>query len=149
VRSLGYGTYLFSVRDVSRIEPAAVFGIFTWDWAAADQNYSEVDIEMSRWGDPTIKNAQYVIQPFYLPANVFRFSMPAGATMHSLEWQPGRISFTTTRPSGTVVAQHDFKSPVPSPGLESVSMNLYAFHGGKTPPEKGAEVVIEKFEYLP
>jgi hypothetical protein len=126
-----------------------VFGLFTWDWAAADQNYSELDIEMSRWGDPAIKNVQYVVQPFYLPANVFRFSMPKGAAMHSLEWQPGRISFTTTRPSGSVVAHHEFKTAAPSPGLESVHMNLYAFHGGKVPPDKGAEVVIEKFEYLP
>jgi hypothetical protein len=50
-RSLGFGTYSFSVRDISRLEPAAVFGMFTWDYAAGDQNNSEVDIEISRWGD--------------------------------------------------------------------------------------------------
>jgi len=30
-RSLGYGTYRFTVRDISQLEPATVFGMFTWD----------------------------------------------------------------------------------------------------------------------
>jgi len=30
-RSLGYGTYSFVVRDISHLEPAAVFTMFTWD----------------------------------------------------------------------------------------------------------------------
>ena len=34
-RSLGYGTYLFVVRDVSQLEPAAVLSMFTWDDADA------------------------------------------------------------------------------------------------------------------
>ena len=148
-RSLGYGTYVFSVADTSGLPPAAVFGIFTWDWARADQNYSELDIETSRWGDPTSKNTQYVVQPFYLPANVFRFSTGRGVITHSIQWQAGRLSFRSIRASGEAVAQHDFTSGVPTPGIESVRLNLYAFRGGKVPPDKSAEVVIEKFEYLP
>src|ERR1700756_2356852 len=31
-RSLGYGTYSFTVEDVSTLEPAVVFGMFTWDF---------------------------------------------------------------------------------------------------------------------
>ena len=77
-RSLGYGTYSFTVRDISGLPPAAVFSMFTWDYALADQNFSEVDIEISRWGDPEGKNAQYVVQPFYVPANVSRFMAPSG-----------------------------------------------------------------------
>ncbi len=36
-RSLGYGTYSFMVRDISELEPAAIFSIFTYDYAWADQ----------------------------------------------------------------------------------------------------------------
>jgi hypothetical protein len=153
-RSLGHGTYSFVVRDISRLEPAAVFGIFTWDYSGADQNYREVDIEVSHWGDPAIKNAQYVVQPYYVPANVDRFSAPAGTLAHSFHWEPGRISFSTARgpqssAGARAVAEHVFTSGVPSHGIESIRMNLYVFGNAKIPLENGAEVVVEKFEYLP
>ncbi|HVP46545.1 MAG TPA: glycoside hydrolase family 16 protein [Bryobacteraceae bacterium] len=153
-RSLGYGTYSFIVQDTSRLAPAAVFTMFTWDYAGVDENFHEIDIEISRFGDPASKNAQYVIQPYYVPANVERFSAPSGVLMHSFHWAPGRISFRTVRGSGTnagshPVAEHVFTSGVPSPGIESVRMNLYVFASAKIPLENGAEVVIEKFEYLP
>ena len=77
-RSLGYGTYRFVVRDVSHLEPAAVLSLFTWDEADAGQNHREMNIELARWGDPASKNAQYVVQPYYVPANVVRFDLPAG-----------------------------------------------------------------------
>jgi hypothetical protein len=47
------------------------------------------------------------------------------------------------------VADHDFTSGVPSPGGESVHLDLYIFGNAKDPLQKDAEVVIEKFEYLP
>ena len=152
-RSLGYGTYSFVVRDTSHLEPAAVFGMFTWDYSGADQNYREFAIEVSRWGDPAIKNAQYIVQPYYVPANVARFVAPAGTLTHSIHWEAGRISLKTVHGSqngaGDAVAEHVFTSGVPSHGIESIRMNLYVFGSAKVPLENGAEVVIEKFEYLP
>ena len=47
------------------------------------------------------------------------------------------------------VAQHDFTSGVPTPGSESIRINLYVFGYATVPLKNGAEVVIEKFEYLP
>ena len=153
-RSLGYGTYSFSVRDCSHLEPAAVFGMFTWDYAGADQNYREADIEISHWGDPASKNGQYVLQPFYIPANVARYTVPSGALTHSFRWEPGRMTFRTVHgfksgTGGQAVAERVFTAGVPSPGIESVRMNLYVFKSGKIPLKNGTEVVVEKFEYLP
>ena len=152
-RSLGYGTYRFVVRDVSHLEPAAVLTLFTWDEADAGQNHREMNIELARWGDPASKNAQYVIQPYYVPANVVRFDAPAGVLTHSFRWEPGRVAFTTVR--GAVadgpspITQHVFTSGVPSPGGESVHLNLYIFGNAKDALRNDVEVVIEKFEYLP
>src|SRR5882724_10954897 len=134
--------------------PAAVFTMFTWDYAGSDPNNREMDIEVSRWGDPTTKNAQYVVKPFYVPENASRFAVPSGALTHSFRWEPGRVLFRTVRgpESGTKaapIAEHVFTSGVPSPGVESVRMNLYIFHLVKEPLQKENEVVIEKFEYLP
>jgi len=153
-RSFGYGTYSFVVRDTSHLEPAIVFAMFTWDYAGGDQNNREMDIEISRWGDPASKNAQYVVQPFYVPANVVRFTMPAGVLTHSFRWEPGKVSCKTVRgsvdgPASDVISEHVFTAGVPSPGAESVRMAIYVYGKADNPVQNDAEVVIEKFEYLP
>lgn len=152
-RSLGYGTYRFVVRDVSQLEPAAVLSLITWDEADAGQNHREMNIELAKWGDAASKNAQYVVQPYYVPANVVRFNVPAGVLTHSFRWEPGQVAFKTVRgpvaDGPTPIAQHVFTSGVPSPGGESIHLDLYIFGNAKDPLQKGVEVVIEKFEYLP
>jgi hypothetical protein len=150
-RSLGYGSYRFVVEDISHLEPAAVLAISTWDDAGA---YREMDIEISRWGEPTGKNAQYVVQPYFVPANVVRFLSPPGTLAYSFTWEPGRVSFMTARGSAPesksgVVAAHVFTSGIPSPGSELVQMNLYAFNNKRSPLQHQVEVIIEKFQYLP
>jgi hypothetical protein len=147
-RSLGYGTYSFAVRDTSHLQPAAALAMFTYDYAGADENYHEIGIEISRWGDPASKNAQYVIQPYYVPTNVVRFNAPAGPLTHSFRWEPNRVSFQTTR-GAKAISERVFTSGIPSHGIESVRMTLYIFRKAKVPLENGAEVVIDKFEYLP
>ena len=131
-RSLGYGTYMFVLRDVSQLDPAAAVGLLTWDDQGAEQNHRELDIEISQWGDRTISNAQYVVQPYYVPANVVRFAAPPGLLTHSFRWEPGRALFRTVRGAalsarGPVVAEHEFTAGVPIPGTEKVRMNLYFF----------------------
>jgi hypothetical protein len=151
-RALGYGTYAFTVRDTSKLDPAAAFGMITWDEEALDQNHRELDIEISQWGDPSVPNAQYVLQPYYVPANVARFSAPAGTLTHTFRWEPGRVSFHTTRgrnAMATRVARKDFTSGVPSPGTERVRLNLYYFRYAPSQPQKDVEVVVERFQYLP
>lgn len=150
-RSLGYGSYRFVVRDITGLEPAAVFSIFTWDDSGPTR---EMNIEVSRWGEAASKNAQFVIQPYYVPANAVRFIAPAGVLTYWLNWEPGRAAFTAARGataslgSGTV-ASHAFTSGIPSPGKETIHMNLYVFDNKNSPLRNGCEVVIEKFEYLP
>jgi hypothetical protein len=153
-RNLGYGSYSFVVRDTSQLEPAGVLAMFIWDYAGDDQNNREMDIEISRWGDPASKNAQYEVQPFYVPANVARFTAPSGVLAHSFRWEPGRVTFRTMRgsasdPRGEIISEHVFTSGVPSPGAESIRLALYVYGKGDAPVQNGAEVVIEKFEYLP
>jgi hypothetical protein len=146
--SLGQGLYLFTVRDVSHLDPAAAMTLCTWDDLGTDQHHREVDIEVSRWGDPASKNAQYVVQPFDEPANVVRFEAPAGPLTYSFHWEPGRVSFKTVRDS-RLVAAHEFTSGVPSPGGELVKINLYVFPKSQIPARRPSEVIVEKFEYLP
>src|SRR5258707_11855709 len=153
-RSLGYGTYRFAVQDSADLQPSAVLGIYTLDEAKPHEIRRELNIELSRWGEPGKKNAQYVIQPYYVPENISRFILPAGVLTHTLRWQPGEASFKTNR--GPVeagrskgIAEHVFTSGVPTAAEETVHIELYEFHHSKSVSQLPAEVVIQKFEYLP
>jgi hypothetical protein len=96
-RSLGYGT----VRDTSHLDPAAALGFLTWDELGPEQNHRELDVEVSRWGNVENKDVQYVVQPHYVAANVYRFNQPAGQLTRSFRWEPDRTLFQTVRPDGT------------------------------------------------
>jgi hypothetical protein len=144
-RSLGYGSYRFVVHDVSRMEPASVFALYTFDYLGASR---EMDIEISRWGEPEDKNAQFVVQPYVVPANTVRFDAPAGTLTSWMIWGPGQVSFKTVRGSNTV-AEHVFTSGVPNPGSERIHMNLWTYGNQQHPLQHEFEVVIEKFEFLP
>jgi hypothetical protein len=151
-RSLGYGTYTFHFQGPPTLEPATVLGMFTWDELEGGQSHREMDIELSRWGDPTVKNAQFVVQPYFVAANVFRFMAPQSARTYSFRWEPGSVTFRAvgaTQNPDRVLAEHVFTSGVPSPAGETVHINLYPFGKSRTPQHQGVEVVIEKFEFLP
>lgn len=155
-RSLGYGTYRYVVREASFLEPATVLSMFTWDDTSPEQNHREFGVEIARWGEPTNRNAQFVVQPYYVPANVARFMAPSGRITYSVRWRPESLSFQAVQVEGKanphMIAEHTFISGIPTPGNESVHMNLYVFGSWGTsriPLKQQTEVVIEKFEYIP
>ncbi len=140
-RALGYGTYVFVVHDISQLDPAAAVGLLTWDDQGADQNHRELDIEISRWGDPGVANAQYVVQPYYVPANVARFAAPPGRLRTRFGGSRGarrsaRCALPALEADAPVIARHEFTSGVPTPGNERVRMNLYFFRYAPSPPQK-------------
>ena len=128
-----------------------MLGLLTWDDEALQQNHRELDIEISRWGDAAIANAQYVVQPYYVAANVRRFDAPAGRLTHSLRWEPGRAVFRTVKGrTARLVAAHEFTAGVPVPGQrtcphEPVLLPILS-HAAR---RRTIEVVIERFQYLP
>jgi hypothetical protein len=153
-RSLGYGTYRFQLRDVSHLEPSAVLTLITWDGVGTESTRHELDVELGRWGHLENTNVNYVVQPYYVPANYVAFRAPPGPYTHSFRWEPGRVTFSTVAGSGNtgagrVISQYVFTSGVPTPESESVRIALYVFHQGKIPLKNENEVIIDKFEYLP
>lgn len=154
--SLGYGTYSFTVEDTSRLDPSVVFEIFTWDYSTDRENHREFDIDIGRRGDPENKNAEFALQPNFVPTNISRFSTPAGKLKYTIVWEPGRITMETYHLSSTVnsplVYKHVFTSEIPTPGSESVRMTFYVYRkptGDSLPLQNPAEVVVDRFEYLP
>jgi hypothetical protein len=152
--SLGYGTYAFAVRDTSQIDSSAAFSMYTFDPLGSDQNFRELTVDISRWGDPDTMNGQFVVQPETVPANVFRFAIPSGLVTHSFRWEPGRVSFRAVRgagapPRGGVVAERLFTARVPTAGAETPHMTLLYDRSAMRPPSKAVEVVVETFTFLP
>jgi hypothetical protein len=154
-RSLGYGTYNFVIRDTARLDPAVVLSLHTYDDSAGDQYFREWDIEIGRWGRTASReNAQFGIQPFYVPGNLARFTEPPGTLTYSLLWEPGRAVFKAFR--GSLIRsgarpfyEHTFTAGVPSPGQELLEVMFYIVASKQSPGQKNTEVIIDRFEYLP
>jgi hypothetical protein len=155
VRSLGYGTYNFVVRDTAHLDPAVVLSLHTFDDSAGDQYFREWDIEIGRWGRTgSIENAQFGIQPFYVPGNLARFIEPPGTLIYSMLWEPGRVVLRAFRGSpiqsgARPFYEHSFTAGVPSPGGELLELMFYIVASEKSPVQNNTEVIIDKFEYLP
>src|SRR6266576_4100479 len=153
-RSLGYGTYRFQLRDVSHLEPSALLTLITWAGVGTESTRRELDVELGRWGKLDNTNVNYVVQPYYVPANFVAFRVTPGAYTHSFRWEPGKVMFSTVAGlgntgDGRVINQHVFTSGVPFPGGESLRIALYVFNQGQIPLQNENEVIIDKFEYLP
>jgi hypothetical protein len=154
VRNLGYGSYVFVVRDTSHLGPSAALGLYTADDLRTNDVPNELDIQISRWGIADSMNAQYVVQPFYVSENVARFMAPAGVLTHTLQWESGRASFNTVRgatsdPRAAKVSEHLFTSGIPTPDRETPHIDLYNYRRLKNSPLKEEEIVIERFEFFP
>jgi len=143
------------VRDTSHLEPAAAFSMFTFDESASEQHFREMDVEVHGQGDAANKNnAQYAIQPFYSPGNLFPFVAPSGTLTYVLRWEPGHTTFKTFRgrSSGAgaqLASEHEFTFAIPGPGQAKLRLIFFVVASDKNPMQKPSEVVVEKFEYLP
>lgn len=149
--SLGQGSYNFTVRGISQMDPAAVLRIYTWDHFKSFN--SELSIDISRWGDANSKNAQFVVHPSYEPSNLSRFELPVGLATVGFEWTQGNVSFEAARgrkgEGRDVIVEQKFTSGVPQPGSEKIHISFYAYGNSRIPMKESGEVIIEQFRYIP
>jgi hypothetical protein len=153
-RSFGYGLYTFAVDDISRLDSAARFAIFTWDGPAIAQYGREMAITIGRHGERPLDNARYIIEPIDLPGNRSNFFAPAGLLTHQLRWQPDRATFRTFRGAqgggnARPIAEHTFTSGVPAAGNETIRFSLYVLQNNPTPMQKPSEVIVRRFTFEP
>lgn len=151
-QSLGHGTYRFTVDSaLTDLDPNAVLGLFTWSDDPA-QNHREIDIEFSRWGNPSNPyNAGYTVQPYAAPGHQHPWAISqTGRTVHEFTWTPDSISFRSTA-GGVELASWTFDdaASVPDPGDAAARMNLWLFQGMAPTDGQGIEVVISDFSFTP
>ncbi|XP_053206309.1 uncharacterized protein LOC128390584 [Panonychus citri] len=156
VRSLGYGTYSWTISSETGNLPAQVtLGMFTWeDWAREVHN-REIDIEFAKWGkpsDPT--NAQFTLQPHRVKGNVKRLTVypSSGSTRAEFTWSPCGVTFRLIKQGicyGQYLNHTDTKYHM-SNGKEKVHINLWLW-AGKPPDTKGQPVIVKfkSFTFTP
>jgi hypothetical protein len=170
--SLGYGTYMFQTDSRQDILNAnAVFGAFIWDSTGAGpipgNPNREIDFEDSRFGNPVDPtNSQVVVQPFNVPGNLERMTLPDlsqdSALTRILTWSPGKLEFTSllghhtpnSFAPGDVIHQFTYLDNgadhrVPVPHHETFRFNLWLFQSSVPVGEVPVEVLVNDFQYLP
>jgi hypothetical protein len=145
----GYGSYRWQVAtDVTRLAPEYVLGLFTY---GRDPGYGhrEIDIEASGWGTTPI-TWDYTTWANGHDA-VARTPAPTGSSTQQINWQPGRITWTSWNARGAVIATAVASGAnVPVPYDESIGINLWVCGcepgWEQTPP---TEVVLSSFSFTP
>jgi hypothetical protein len=148
-QSLGYGSYTYQVSSrVDAFDVQTVFSGFVYESLTR-----EIDIEFSK----TLArpgNAQFVVQPFSRPGNVFRFTIGAvQPTSHRFVWRPDRIEFVSWRglepdPNpATTLSAWTYRGPdIPPPGA-GMRFNAWLFDGRPPAGGRGDEVVVRSFRH--
>ncbi|GBG78337.1 hypothetical protein CBR_g26366 [Chara braunii] len=154
--SLGYGTYTVRVSSATNdLHENVVFGLFTYaDVAQSELSnpHREFDVEVAS----NITNTQYAVQPYQLPGQRLRFSVPGpDATIHAMTWSPNERSWTSTSASsGAHLQSRSFESTpevgaVPPPGTEVFHINLWLYEASLPQDHADVEIVLDSFSFEP
>lgn len=145
---LGYGDYVFTTAGrADDIADNVVLGLFLWQYPRCFDpdnlwnQHNEIDVEISRWGDPNNSNAQFVTQPFYEPENIERFDIEYTSddelVSYAFNWLPGRIEYRAWRggpddetPQSTIRSWTYADDHLPTPEQPRVHINLWYFGSG-------------------
>ena len=163
-QALGYGDYVLSTRGrLDTLAPGVVLGLFLWEYDSCwDESflwwnpYNEIDIEYSRWNDPTADNAQFVCQPYDGNGNRERFAVAGNEEeilSHAMRWLPDRVEYRVWRgpadaeATSPLVHAWTYTGPhVPRPEQPRLHLNLWLFGDAPTQPQ---EVVFMDFRFSP
>jgi hypothetical protein len=160
LKQLGFGTYQFQVRGrVDELDPNIVLGLFNY---TGPDGTNEIDIELSRWGDPDYYNGSYTVWPaqagYQHKTHSFSFSLAGwNYSTYRFRWSSTRIFFQSLY-GRRDDNRHQFASwfygpraylqRIPQNSLPAY-INLWLMLGRAPTNGKGIEVVISSFKFMP
>jgi hypothetical protein len=152
--SPGYGTYRFQIAsDAELYDPSVVVGLFVYR-----DDFHEIDIELTRQGNPGAPSALFTVQPYFIPGNLRKFELGSRpASTHAFEWRPDSIHFHSldghhvNPPSPEVVIEdwHYTGPSIPAPGTERLYINFYLFQGVPPADRADAELIVTDVTFTP
>jgi peptidoglycan/xylan/chitin deacetylase (PgdA/CDA1 family) len=173
-KPLPYGKYQLWVEgQIDKLDKNVVLGFFNYPSNLAFDNTSEIDIEISRFGDENKNNGNYGVYPrgdqctmFFKDCmykngrynTTFPINLTGTYTTHRFVWQSDRIEFQslhghrewndTTDEIYSSVTPPCYAKCVPVSPL-ALHINLWLYDSKPPSYNKSVEVVIKKFEFIP
>lgn len=151
--SQGHKKYVFYLASrVDQLDENVVGGLFTYK-----NDDEEIDIEFSKWSNPTNQNSQFTIQPAAKTGNKYRYDMDLKTSLstHFFDWKANEIEFgsyqghTLSPESEAIINSWTYKgSDIPPLNDERLKMNLWLFRGQSPTNAQPAEMIIERVEIL-
>ena len=164
-QALGYGDYRFYMSSrVDTLDKNVVLGLFTYDHNSEDaeaNEYREIDIEFSKWGEDEGENSQYSLQSTYQRPDRYKSfysNLEDGDyNTQSFNWEPNSIYFESLYGHYKVPPADYFRynsmtytgDGIPNPGLATPHINLWLLNGVAPSDSKEVEVIIKRFEFTP
>jgi hypothetical protein len=140
----GYGLHRFFVETpLDNFDEDVVVGLFLY----RDDDH-ELDIEISRQGQPPGANAKYAVQPYFHEGNRESFTLEwDGPTTHEIEWFPGVVRFASIRESGHVIHQWSYRGDDIPDERHRLRIQINLWLAADTPArEREVELVISDLE---
>jgi hypothetical protein len=162
--ALGYGDYILTtVGRLDLLDPQAVLGIFLWEYGPCwDDAYTwwnafnEIDIEYSRWQNPSSDIGQFVAQPYSWSGNIERFDYTFSegeVVSHAMRWLPHRVEYRVWRGGPddeapeNMVHSWTYTGPhIPRPEQPRMHLNLWKIDSA---PAGDQEIVFQDFTFVP
>lgn len=151
VGSRSFGEYLFRVStDGDKLDKNIVAGLFLYR-----DDFNEIDIEFSRWGEEMETAGNYVVQPSDQEGNMYRFSLEEAGkrSTHIINWQRDSINFKSYRghrksqPNRLLINEWLYQGEnIPIGSEVEVLINLWLFMGNPPADNQEAELIIEGFQ---
>ncbi len=144
-------------------------GLFLYDDCSADAeaaHYRELDFEFSRWNSASDPGAQYVVQPYTVPANIRKYALNrTGATQTVtlvMDWNATRIRFATitgqrnltalaSTPVASIARQWTFSDTtyIPTPGFAKLHLNAWVLTNLSPASATTLRYTIRSYQYSP
>jgi hypothetical protein len=144
--SYKYGVYRWTIEstDLALLDNNCILGLFAYY-----NDVNELDIEFSKWGNPSNDMLSYSCQPAQ-PSNFAHFPVTKQKSIVcQIDWQQSRIIYSAWYSDGTLIGQWTCTKGIPTVPLH-LCMNLWMMNSGNGPTNgKPVDIVISKFEINP
>ncbi len=152
VRSFGYGTYSASLQDTGYFEPAIMFSAFTYFDQPTDGDHRELAMRVTRRGVASNTNGEFSIQPSFVPANFYHFTVPSGPLKLVMSWHPDEAGFAVSREqtrAAKPIVSWPVRTGLPISDDTHMFFNLCNYGYAPLVPTHDTEVVVTAFEFYP
>ena len=143
-----YGTLTWTVASpIYTFDKNSVVGLCTYL-----DDYHELDIEPTRWGETIGEQLWYTVQPAKIKGNFKGYPVPSSIdgtnTTYRIEWKPTYVRFTSMQADGKIIGDYLYEnvSGIPQEP-ESIIMNLWLNKAMPPSDGKNIELIISDFTY--